>query len=78
MAHYAKVLDGKVTNVIVADQEFFKTFVEIHKKILEISTKIQNICDKFYIFFYKFLHISRICLEISKIFQEGYQNHIIF
>ena len=27
MAHYAKVLDGKVTNVIVADQEFFKTFV---------------------------------------------------
>ena len=28
MAHYAKVLDGKVTNVIVADQEFFKTFVD--------------------------------------------------
>ena len=28
MAHYAKVLDGKVTNVIVSDQEFFKTFVD--------------------------------------------------
>ena len=28
MAHYAKVLDGKVTNVIVADQEFFTTFVD--------------------------------------------------
>ena len=28
MAHYAKVLDGKVTNVIVADQDFFTTFVD--------------------------------------------------
>jgi hypothetical protein len=26
MAHYAKVLDGKVVEVIVADAEFFTTF----------------------------------------------------
>lgn len=28
MAHYAKVTDGKVTQVIVAELEFFKTFVD--------------------------------------------------
>ena len=28
MAHYAKVLDGKVTQVIVAEPEFFDTFVD--------------------------------------------------
>jgi hypothetical protein len=28
MSHFAKVLDGKVINVIVADQEFFDTFVD--------------------------------------------------
>jgi len=28
MAHYAKVLDGKVVNVIVAEPEFFTTFVD--------------------------------------------------
>ena len=28
MAHYAKVLDGKVINVIVAEAEFFDTFVD--------------------------------------------------
>jgi len=28
MAHYAKVLDGKVINVIVAESEFFDTFVD--------------------------------------------------
>jgi hypothetical protein len=28
MAHYAKVLDGKVTQVIVAEPDFFKTFVD--------------------------------------------------
>ena len=28
MAHYAKVEDGIVTNVIVADAEFFDTFVD--------------------------------------------------
>ena len=28
MAHYAKVLDGKVTNVIVAEASFFDTFVD--------------------------------------------------
>ena len=28
MSHYAKVVDGKVTNVIVAEEEFFKTFVD--------------------------------------------------
>ena len=28
MAHFAKVLDGKVTQVIVAELEFFKTFVD--------------------------------------------------
>ena len=28
MAHYAKVTDGKVTKVIVAEAEFFKTFVD--------------------------------------------------
>jgi len=28
MAHYAKVLDGKVTQVIVAEPEFFNTFVD--------------------------------------------------
>ena len=28
MAHYAKVVNGKVTEVIVADAEFFKTFVD--------------------------------------------------
>ena len=28
MAHYAKVLDGKVINVITADPEFFDTFVD--------------------------------------------------
>jgi hypothetical protein len=28
MAHFAKVLDGKVTQVIVAEPEFFETFVD--------------------------------------------------
>lgn len=28
MAHYAKVTDGKVVQVIVAEPEFFKTFVD--------------------------------------------------
>lgn len=28
MGHYAKVLDGKVTQVIVAEPEFFATFVD--------------------------------------------------
>jgi hypothetical protein len=28
MSHYAKVLDGKVVNVIVAEPEFFNTFVD--------------------------------------------------
>jgi hypothetical protein len=28
MAHYAKVVDGKVTQVIVAEAEFFTTFVD--------------------------------------------------
>lgn len=28
MSHYAKVVDGKVTQVIVADAEFFNTFVD--------------------------------------------------
>jgi len=28
MAHFAKVVDGKVTQVIVADAEFFNTFVD--------------------------------------------------
>ena len=28
MAHYAKVLNGLVTNVIVAEPEFFETFVD--------------------------------------------------
>jgi hypothetical protein len=28
MAHFAKVLDGKVTQVIVAEQEFFDYFVD--------------------------------------------------
>ena len=28
MSHYAKVLDGKVVNVIVAEDEFFNTFVD--------------------------------------------------
>jgi hypothetical protein len=28
MSHFAKVLDGKVIQVIVADQEFFNTFVD--------------------------------------------------
>jgi hypothetical protein len=28
MAHYAKVLDGKVTNVIVAEADFFETFID--------------------------------------------------
>jgi len=28
MAHYAKVVDGKVTKVIVAEAEFFDTFVD--------------------------------------------------
>ena len=28
MGHYAKVVDGKVTQVIVADAEFFNTFVD--------------------------------------------------
>ena len=28
MAHYAKVTDGKVTQVIVAEAEFFNTFVD--------------------------------------------------
>ena len=28
MAHYAKVLDGKVINVIVAEKEFFDSFVD--------------------------------------------------
>jgi hypothetical protein len=28
MAHYAKVVDGKVTQVIVAEADFFKSFVD--------------------------------------------------
>jgi len=28
MAHYAKIVDGKVTQVIVAEAEFFDTFVD--------------------------------------------------
>jgi len=28
MSHYAKVVNGKVTQVIVAEPEFFKTFVD--------------------------------------------------
>jgi hypothetical protein len=28
MSHYAKVLDGKVTQIIVADDDFFKSFVD--------------------------------------------------
>ena len=28
MSHFAKVVDGKVVNVIVAEQEFFNTFVD--------------------------------------------------
>jgi hypothetical protein len=28
MAHYAKVLDSKVVNIIVADAEFMRTFVD--------------------------------------------------
>ena len=28
MSHYAKVLDGKVINVIVAEPEFFTTFID--------------------------------------------------
>ena len=28
MAHFAKVVDGKVTQVIVAEPEFFNTFVD--------------------------------------------------
>ena len=28
MAHYAKVLDGKVIKVIVAEADFFKTFID--------------------------------------------------
>jgi hypothetical protein len=28
MGHYAKVVDGKVTQVIVAESDFFKTFVD--------------------------------------------------
>ncbi len=28
MAHFAKVLDGKVTQIIVAEPEFFNTFVD--------------------------------------------------
>jgi len=28
MAHYAKVVDGKVVNVIVAEAEFFNSFVD--------------------------------------------------
>ena len=28
MAHYAKVLNGLVTNVIVAEAEFFETFID--------------------------------------------------
>lgn len=28
MAHYAKVLNGKVIDIIVADKEFFDTFVD--------------------------------------------------
>jgi len=28
MSHYAKVVDGKVTQVVVAEADFFKTFVD--------------------------------------------------
>ena len=28
MSHYAKVLDGKVIQVIVADEDFFKSFID--------------------------------------------------
>jgi len=28
MSHFAKVLDGKVVQVIVAEKEFFDTFVD--------------------------------------------------
>ena len=29
MAHFAKVVDGIVTNIIVADTEFFDTFIDL-------------------------------------------------
>ena len=29
MAHYAKVLEGKVINVMVAEEDFFDTFVDL-------------------------------------------------
>lgn len=29
MSHFAKVLDGKVVNVIVAEPEFFETFIDM-------------------------------------------------
>ena len=28
MSHYAKIVDGQVTEVIVAEEEFFRTFVD--------------------------------------------------
>ena len=28
MSHFAKIVDGKVTQVIVAEPDFFKTFVD--------------------------------------------------
>jgi hypothetical protein len=28
MSHYAKIVDGKVTQVVVAEADFFKTFVD--------------------------------------------------
>ena len=39
MAHYAKVLNGKVMNVIAAEQDFIDTFVE--KQDTFVSTTIR-------------------------------------
>jgi hypothetical protein len=42
MAHFAKVVDGKVTQVIVAEPEFFQTFVDSSP-----GEWIQTSCDTY-------------------------------
>jgi hypothetical protein len=39
MAHFAKVLDGIVQSVIVADAEFFNTFVEQIIQVYSVSIR---------------------------------------
>ena len=58
MAHYAKVLDGKVINVIVAEADFFKTFTALRvissRFPIGVETIYKLLGDKFILWKIKF------------------------